>query len=118
VPVTPKDRFVPTFASLSQRKLELSLRFRSAFDETWTVKLPPGMTPKSVPVPITKSTPFGTLELTVERKEGSVTVRSKVSLDKRRITPSEYPGFAAFCEEVDRALAQRLTLSKKPETRN
>jgi tetratricopeptide (TPR) repeat protein len=113
VPITAQDRFVSALVSLSQRKQDIKLSFQSTIDETWTVKVPPGMTVKSVPSPASRSTDFGDYELTAERKEGAVVVRSRVSFRKTRIRPAEYAGFVAFCEELDRTFGQRLVLGKK-----
>ena len=112
VPVTPGERFVASLASLSQRKLDLKLRYNSTLDDTWTVRVPQGMLAKSVPTPASGTSPFGSYELTVERKDNAIVVHSKVVFRKTRITPTEYPAFLAFCEETDRALAQRVVLGK------
>jgi hypothetical protein len=38
-------------------------------------------------------------------------VKTQVTMTKTRITAAEYPAFRAWCEEVDRALGQRLVVS-------
>ncbi len=112
IPVTPPERFVPTLASISQRQHDLRMRFQSVLDETWTVRLPAGMVVKSLPSNATKTSPFGSFEIKVERKEGAVTVRTRIAFTRTRIKPSEYSEFQKYCEEIDRALAQRLVVSK------
>jgi tetratricopeptide (TPR) repeat protein len=112
VPVTPKDRFVPRLASLSQRRLDVRLKFQSVLDETWTVRIPAGLVVKSLPAPKSAQTPFGTLDLTVDHKEGVVGVRSRVTFSRIRVPSRDYPAFQAFCEQIDRALGQRLVLGR------
>jgi hypothetical protein len=113
VPITSQDRFVPSLASLSQRRQDLKIQFKSTIDETWTLKIPPGLVVKSTPTAASRTTDFGSFELGVERKDGAVVVHSKVAFRKTRVTPAEYSGFLNFCEEVDRTFAQRLVLGKK-----
>jgi tetratricopeptide (TPR) repeat protein/transglutaminase-like putative cysteine protease len=110
VPVTPQDRFVPRFASLSQRKLDTVLRYRSTIDETWTIDLPPGSKVQELPKAYKVSTPYGSLALEVTQGTNSVEVHTVVTFGKKRITPAEYAAFVKFCEEVDRALNQRLVV--------
>jgi hypothetical protein len=112
VPVTPSDRFVRSFASLSQRKLPLVLRYRSRIDETWTIEIPAGMKAVEVPPSVSKKTPFGSFEMTIERQGNKLTAHTVIQFDRARIQPTEYPAFAKFCEEIDRALGARLLLGR------
>ena len=108
VPVTPADRFVGRFASLSKRSLDVVLPYRWTIDETWTVELPGGSKVREMPKAASVSTRFGSMKLDVNRNGQTVEVQTLVQIDDRRITPKEYDGFVKFCEEVDRALNQRL----------
>ena len=112
VPVTPSDRFVRRFASLSQRKLPLVMRYRSKIDETWTIEFPAGMKAVEVPPSASKKTPFGSFAMTVEQQGNKLTVHTVIEFDRLRIQPSEYPAFAKLCEEIDRALGARLLLGR------
>ncbi|MCU0692443.1 MAG: DUF3857 domain-containing protein, partial [Polyangiaceae bacterium] len=112
VSVTPRDRFVRTYASLSQRTQDLVLPYRWSMDETWSIQLPTGAQTTTMLAPKTLTTPFGALTLTVTPKAGKVVVHTTVRFDKSRVTPAEYPAFVKFCEEIDRALAQKLIVSK------
>jgi hypothetical protein len=49
----------------------------------------------------------------VESSAGALHVKTMVTLAKTRILASEYPAFRAWCEQVDRALGQRATVSVK-----
>lgn len=112
VPVTPRERFVPAFATQSQRRLDVRLGPQRTIDETWVVHLPAGMHAKSKPAPVSLATPFGTLDLTVSDTQGIVTAHTIITLARSRIRAAEYPAFAAFCEAIDRALAQRLVVGR------
>ena len=112
VPVTPRDRFVSAYATLSQRRLDIRLDHQSTLDETWTIKLPPGMRVKSLPTPASGTSAFGSFEVTVVETKGAVTVRSKIAFTQSRIKASEYAAFGPFCEQIDRALRQRLVVGR------
>ena len=47
------------------------------------------------------------------RRRASLRVKTTVTLAKTRIPAREYPAFRAWCEEVDRALGQRATVTVK-----
>jgi len=113
IPIASQDRFVPSLASLSHRRQDLRIHYQSTLDETWTLKLPAGMTVKSMPTAASRAGDFGAFELKVERNGNVVVAHSKMTFTKTRIKPNEYAGFLAFCEEADRTFGQRLVLGKK-----
>jgi hypothetical protein len=39
-------------------------------------------------------------------------VKTSLAFKKVRITPAEYPAWRSFCEAVDRAFGQRMTVGK------
>ncbi len=43
----------------------------------------------------------------------SLHVKTTVTLAKTRVTPDEYGAFRAWCEQVDRVLGQRATVTVK-----
>jgi hypothetical protein len=57
------------------------------------------------------SSAFGAYKVEVENANGTVRVKTSITLSKTRVRADEYPAFRAFCEEVDRALGQRLVYS-------
>jgi hypothetical protein len=77
------------------------------------VRLPPGAKIKSSPSSTSGSSPFGSYALDADVSGGVLHTRTTVSLAKTRIVASEYPAFRAWCEEVDRALGQRATVTLK-----
>jgi hypothetical protein len=113
VPLGRKEHMVRDYASLSTRKLDVRFYTQWTQVDDWTVRLPPGAKLKSAPSAAKGSSPFGTYEVIVENAAGSLHVKTTVTLAKTRILTSEYPAFRSFCEEVDRAMGQRATVSVK-----
>lgn len=108
VPVGPKDHFVRDYAALGTRKRDLWLPARTTTDDEWIVKLPAGAKVLEAPKAASGQSPYGAYTVTVENNGGSLRVRTHVAFDKTRISAAEYPAFRTYCEEVDRALGQRL----------
>jgi hypothetical protein len=104
---------VRDYAPLSSRKLDIRLYAQWTQEDDWTVRLPPGAKVKSTTQASKGSSPFGTYDVTTESSAGVLRVKTTVTLTKTRIDASEYPAFRAWCEEVDRALGQRATVSVK-----
>ena len=108
IPVGPTGRLLASYASLSSRKQDIRMHVRSTLEDEVTVRMPPSFHVKNLPETMHQETPFGTFSISAESQGGKITIKSKVSFDRTRVTPAEYPGFRAFCEGVDRAFAQRL----------
>lgn len=111
LPVSSHPRLVPTFASLSTRKHDVRLLGLPIRSDSFTIHLAPGQKFVSVPTPSHSEGTFGSYSLTVDEQPSAITVKSRLSLSKKRITPAEYPAFRAFCAKVDEALSQRLVVS-------
>ena len=113
IPITPSDRYVARFASLSQRTLDVVLPYRWMVDENWTVELPVGSKVREMPKSEKIASPFGSLDLNIQRNGSKLEIRTVIKFDKKRIEPTEYAAFAKFCEQIDRALNQRLVVVKQ-----
>ncbi len=107
---TPTTRLTPTYASLSQRTQDLRVLSFSSIDDTFVIKLPPGHKVRSAPVAAESKTPFGSYKIEVHESPGQISVRSRVELEAPRVTPKQYPAWKKFCEDVDRALGNRLVV--------
>jgi cellulose synthase operon protein C len=108
IAVGPADRLVARFASLSSRKHDVRLAIRSSLEEELVIHLPTGHRVKAAPDPLSAEGPFGSYAISAEVLPGKVVVKTKLAFHKSRILASEYPEWRAFCEAVDRAMAQRL----------
>jgi tetratricopeptide (TPR) repeat protein len=113
VPLGRKEHMVRDYASLASRKLDVRLYAQWTQEDDWTVKLPPGAKVTRAPQASTGSSPFGTFAVNVESSGSSLHVKTTVTMQRTRVGASEYPAFRAWCEQVDRALGQRATVSVK-----
>jgi len=113
VPLGRKEHMVRDYAPLSERKLDVRLFAQWTQVDDWSVRLPPGAKVKSSPSPASGSSPFGSYTLESDVNGAVLHARTTVTLAKTRITASEYPAFRAWCEEVDRQLGQRATVTLK-----
>ncbi|MFO0549230.1 MAG: DUF3857 domain-containing protein [Polyangiaceae bacterium] len=110
IPVATPIRLRSSAASLSTRKVDLVLGAPTTLTETRVIKLPAGAKIETAIEPTSVTTPFGTVEVQVKTEAGKVTVTSRFSILKSRVTPAEYAAFRDFCEKVDAALEQRLVV--------
>jgi hypothetical protein len=55
---------------------------------------------------------YGTFKITVETKDRTTLVKTHITIDKTRISASEYPAFRSYCEQVDAALNQRIAFTQ------
>jgi tetratricopeptide (TPR) repeat protein len=111
VPLGRKEHMVRDYAPLATRKLDVRLHAQWTDEDDWTVRLPSAARVKSVPSPASGSGQFGAYALAVESSGNTMRVKTTVSLVKTRIAASEYAAFRAWCEEVDRVLGQRATVT-------
>jgi len=110
--VTSNYRLVPNFASLSTRKLDVSLSPHGTTDDTFSVKLPPGTKIVALPASASGKSSFGSYDIQVEQTAGQVRVQSRLVITASKVKPSEYAAWKKFCTEVDSAFAQRLVVEK------
>ncbi|HMA93640.1 MAG TPA: transglutaminase domain-containing protein, partial [Polyangiaceae bacterium] len=110
--VTPNVRLSPTYAALSERRHEVRLMGIPKYDDSYSVKLPPGFVAVAGPETKQSKSAFGEYSVEVDIQPNRVTVRSRLRLSKSRISPSEYPKFREFCAEVDSAFGKRLVVGR------
>jgi tetratricopeptide (TPR) repeat protein len=110
VPLGIKEHMVRDYAPQASRKLDVKLLVQWTDEDEWTVHLPAGAKVKTLPTASKGSGPFGSYEVAVESSGATLRVKTRVTMSKPRVTPSEYPAFRAWCEEVDRALASHATV--------
>jgi tetratricopeptide (TPR) repeat protein len=110
--VTPGIRLSPAYAALSERRHDVRVMGLPEYDQTFTVKLPPGHTVLAAPQAARRSGPFGSYSVEIEQQASKVTVRARLTVSKQRILPSEYAKFREFCAEVDSAFGKRLVVGR------
>jgi tetratricopeptide (TPR) repeat protein len=113
IPLGRKEHMVRDYAPLSERKLDVRLFAQWTQIDDWTVRLPAGAKVKTSPSAAKGSSPFGSFALEADVSGAVLHTRTTVTLAKTRIAANEYPAFRAWCEDVDRALGQRATVTLK-----
>jgi tetratricopeptide (TPR) repeat protein len=113
LPVGSKEHMVRDYASLTARKLDVRMYAQWTETEDWTVHLAPGARVKSAPSASIGTSPFGSYAVEVTAEASSLRVRTTVTLSKTRVAARDYAAFRAWCEEVDRVLGQRATVTTK-----
>jgi tetratricopeptide (TPR) repeat protein/transglutaminase-like putative cysteine protease len=111
VPLGRKEHMIRDYAPLASRMLDVRLPAKRTEEYDWVVRLPAGAKVKSIPAPARGSSPFGSYSVDVESVGGALRVKTTVILSRTRVAASEYPAFRAWCEEVDRGLGQRATVT-------
>ncbi len=109
----PREHMVREYATLSQRKRDIRIFALTADETDTTLRLPAGARITSQPRASHGDGPFGSYRVEVEVSGTQVRTKTRVALKKSRVSAAEYPLFRAFCEEVDRALGQRVTYTLK-----
>ncbi len=109
----PAEHMVREFAPLSGRKQDIRLYAQSTTESDWTVKVPAGARVVALPSAVDLPSPFGHFVLAVESGPGGVHVKSTLAMTRLRTPMSEYAALRAWCEQVDRALSQRLVIAPK-----
>jgi cellulose synthase operon protein C len=110
--VTPTDFMVKHFAPLSARKRDIRFLSKTTDDDAWTFTLPAGHKVVELPKSASGKTAFGEYAVTVEQTGRQLKVKTHITVEKTRIAPQEYADFRAFCESVDKALNQRVTVTQ------
>jgi tetratricopeptide (TPR) repeat protein len=110
IPVTPGSRLTPAYASLSTRRLPVKLPPLGTIDDTFVVKLPPGMRVVSAPPEAKADGPFGRYSVTVQRDDGKVVVKTRLTVKVVTVLPAQYAAFKQFCADADAALTPRLVI--------
>ncbi|MBL0195461.1 MAG: DUF3857 domain-containing protein [Myxococcales bacterium] len=108
----PREHMVREYATLSARKRDLRIFALTADETETTLHLPAGAKITGQPRAARGDAPFGSYQVEVEISGARVRTKTRVALKKSRIAAAEYPAFRAFCEEVDRALGQRVTYTR------
>jgi len=112
LPAGPRVHLVRDWAPLSTRHLDVRLHAKATTISEWTLHVPPGMHVVAAPASADVKTTFGAVHVVSDVSGSSVHVSTTVSLDQTRVTAADYPAFRAFCEVGDRALGQRVVVSR------
>jgi hypothetical protein len=111
IPLGRKEHMVRDYAPLATRDLPLRLYAQWTQVDDWTVRLPARARVKSSALASSGTSPFGSYDVRVEQSGTVLHAKTTVSLVKTHIAAAEYGAFRAWCEQVDKALGQRATVS-------
>jgi hypothetical protein len=112
MPVTTRVRLTESYASLSQRLLDVAIPVFGTVRDTFEVTLPAGYKVAAKPNDVKKDGRFGRFSVAFKQTGNRVTVTSEISVAVTRVKPAEYQAWRAFCEAVDAAMTPRLVIEK------
>jgi len=110
VAATVSTRLTPTYASLSQRTLDVKIDSIGTFEDSVEIEMPPGFGVKATIPEANQASQFGSFEVKTEISGNRVRVHSRLTVDVSRVTPKDYAAWRAFCQRADDALGRRLTI--------
>jgi hypothetical protein len=99
------------FARLAQRTTSALVAPAQASEVRVRLLLPKGAKVRALPEPAQLSLGNARFAIEAQRKEGRVEVTRRVRVPLQRVTPPDYPAFAAFCRAVDLAEAGELAVA-------
>jgi tetratricopeptide (TPR) repeat protein len=108
--------FTQALAPLSERQHDVH------FPGVWVnelevrYQLPAGWTVPELPPAAVEESPFGTLRITVERREGAVVATGRLVMARARVSAKEYPAFRAWLMRVDQAFSRKLVAQQGGQT--
>lgn len=113
VTTAPIGGLTARFAALSTRTFDVRIPFATVYEDEWTIHLPAGTSVKRTPETKKIESPFGSIQIDVDASQpGKHVVKTRVTLAVQRVSVADYPAFRQFCEAADRALADRVNVSK------
>lgn len=110
VPSWMPHAYVQTLAPLTSRQEDLLLPAPWTTDEELHFVLPEGGTFVALPAPTALQSAFGSAVIRYERRGRELTVITSVQFRKLRIAPAEYGAFREFCNNVERAFRNEITV--------
>src|SRR5260370_25574858 len=97
------------WAASGERTVPLLIDSPEILTSQTTLSLPAGKHLRNAPSPITLSTRFGSYSWRArEESPGRLVIDESLSLAQQRVSPAQYPAFAAFARTVDEAQSQEL----------
>ncbi|MGZ4814533.1 MAG: DUF3857 domain-containing protein, partial [Terriglobales bacterium] len=101
-------RYVDSLAPLKTRTEELQLPAPWTTEEELHFMIPQDARLDEIPQDWHYDTPYGTAVIRYELRGRELVVTTSVQFRKLRIQPSEYTGFRAFCQNVEKAFHQEI----------
>ncbi len=112
--ILPRSRPAAYFASLEARKTPLQINREINTRFKGVLELPPGTTVVGLPSSLRQQTKFGYYYLRFSEDDESIGIEFDLHLKAQRISPEEYPEFAAFCRAIDESERGEIRLQLQP----
>ncbi len=81
-----------------------------------TYVLPANWSFPDLPPPVVEESPFGSLRIEVEKKDGKLKVKGRLVMSKARISSKEYAAFRSWLLKVDQAFSRKLVAQQGAQT--
>ncbi len=108
--------FTQALAPLSERKMDLMFPGVWVNELEMTYSLPANWGVPDVPPEVLEESPFGSLRITVAKKDGKLKVSGRLVMSRARISAKEYPEFRSWLLKVDQAFSRKLVAQQGGQT--
>lgn len=108
--------FTQAMAPLSERKMDLVFPGVWVNELEMTYSLPASWGVPEVPPEVFEESPFGSLRITVEKKDGKLKVSGRLVMSRARISAAEYPEFRSWLLKIDQAFSRKLVAQQGGQT--
>ncbi len=115
-PFGASRQFTQALAPLSERTMDLVFQGVWVNELTMNYTLPANWSVPELPPEVVEDSPFGTLRIAVEKKDGKLKVTGRLVMSRARITAKEYPDFRAWLMRVDQAFSRKLVAQQGGQT--
>src|SRR5690606_6866563 len=110
LPFGAERGYTQSLAPLAERKHDLVLSMPWIERTRWHFSLPEGMHARSLPAPVSLTTPYGHLTMSFKTEGRSVIAESELAVTVPTVKAGDYPAFRAFLAQVDEAFSKRFEL--------
>jgi len=114
IPSWMPHQYVSSLAPLNSRTQELQLPAPWTTEEELHFNIPEGAAIERVPTDWTYNTPFGAASIRYQFDGRELVVTTSVQFLKLRIEPAEYGAFREFCQKVEKAFHEQITVHMRP----
>ena len=108
--------FTQALAPLSERNMDLVFPGPWVNELEMTYSLPANWGAAELPPEQLEESPFGSLRITVAKKDGKLKVFGRLVMSRARISAKEYPDFRSWLLKVDQAFSRKLVVQQGGQT--
>lgn len=108
--------FTQALAPLSERNLDLVFPGVWVNELEMSYALPANWGAAELPPEVFEESPFGSLRITVAKKDGKLKVSGRLVMSRARISAKEYPEFRSWLLKVDQAFSRKLVVQQGGQT--